>query len=77
MITHTHPMDYNRRFGIPDTMKCPKCGDLAVMQNIGHKCYFCFTCGIIDLAPDHDAIIADAKWVYINRQLLINEKVKG
>jgi hypothetical protein len=77
MQTRTAPWDYNRPVLTPDTMKCPKCGNLAVMQDIGHKIYWCFGCGIIDLAPDHDAIIADAKWIYINRQLLINEKVKG
>lgn len=73
MITRSAPWDYVRPVVTPDTMKCPKCGDLAVMQDIGHKIYFCFTCGIIDLAPDHDVILADAKRIVENRRILLEE----
>ena len=79
MKTTTRPWDYRRVVGIPDNIKCPKCNNLAVMQQLSkdHKCYYCFGCGIIDLAPDHDAIIDDAKQIAENRRLLLEERIGG
>jgi hypothetical protein len=77
MRTHTAPWDMNRHVGLPKSISCPRCGDFAVFQgDRKHKFLYCFTCGIIDLAPDHDVIIADAEEICKNRQLLITNGAK-
>jgi hypothetical protein len=76
MRTRRANWDYERRVGIPASMCCPKCGGFAVFTgDKKHKFLYCFTCGLIDLAPDHDLIIADAEEICKNRQLLISERI--